>query len=126
MQRLFTAFARGLPGTGLLILRLVTGIRLVMEAITVLRTGLSTDMAVLQLVAAVGGLLLLAGSWTTIAGTLVAVVELWIALSHPADPWVNTLLAAISTALTLTGPGAWSVDARRFGLRRVNIPDSKG
>jgi len=126
MRRLFTAFARGLPGTGLFTLRLVTGIRAAIEGITVLGAGLSTETAVLQLLAAVGGLLLLAGSWTTVAGTLVAVLELCIAFSHPADPWAHILLASISAALTLTGPGAWSVDARRFGLRRVNIPDSKG
>ena len=126
MQRLFTAFTRGLPGTGLFILRLVTGTRLVFEAITVLGSGLQADGSVLKLLAAIGGLLLLAGSWTTAAGTLVAVIELWIAFFQPGDPWAHITLASISAALTLTGPGAWSVDARRFGLRRVNIPESKG
>ena len=97
-----------------------------LEGVTVLQAGLSLDPAILQLFAAGGGLLLLAGFWTPIAGTLVAVIELWIALSHAGHPWTNILLATISAALTLTGPGAWSVDARRFGLRRVKILDLNG
>lgn len=126
MQRLFTTFARGLPGTGLFILRLVTGIRLTIEGVTALGAGISIDTSIPRLLAAGGGLLLLAGFWTPIAGTLVALFELWIAFSQQADPWTNILLATISAALALTGPGSWSVDALRFGLRRMDILDKKG
>jgi len=125
MQRLFTTFARGLPGTGLFILRLVTGIGLTVQAVAVLQAGLSIEACILQVLAASGGLLLLVGFWTPIAGTLAAVFELWIAFSRQEDPWINVLLAIISAALALTGPGGWSVDALRFGLRRVEIPDSR-
>jgi uncharacterized membrane protein YphA (DoxX/SURF4 family) len=99
---------------------------LIIEGVTVLQAGLTSDTAVPRLLAAVGGLLLVAGFWTPIAGTLVAVFELWIASSQQVDLWTNILMATISAALSLTGPGAWSVDALRFGLRRVDIPDSKG
>jgi hypothetical protein len=33
----------------------------------------------------------------------------------------HALLAAIGLCLALLGPGAWSIDARLFGRRRVEI-----
>jgi uncharacterized membrane protein YphA (DoxX/SURF4 family) len=59
--------------------------------------------------------------WTPIAGALVAASELWIALrgiDHPRGP---ILLVAIGVAITVLGPGAWSIDARLFGRRRLDI-----
>jgi hypothetical protein len=54
-------------------------------------------------------------------------IELWTAFfSHPPDPWTSILLGTISLALALLGPGAWSVDARLFGWRRIDIRDPKG
>jgi len=34
-------------------------------------------------------------------------------------------LAAISAALVLLGPGAFSLDARLFGRRKIIIPESR-
>jgi uncharacterized membrane protein YphA (DoxX/SURF4 family) len=80
-----------------------------------------------QLVAALGGVLLLAGLWTPIAGTMTAIDELWIALSRlssqHSDLWIHILLAILSAGVAMLGPGAWSVDARLFGRRRVDIGD---
>jgi len=68
-------------------------------------------------------ILLLTGLWTPIAGALVAVLELWAAFSQPGDPWTRILLATLGLALALLGPGAWSVDARLFGWKRIAIRD---
>jgi putative oxidoreductase len=73
------------------------------------------------MIAAVGGLLLLAGLWTPVTGAIVAVAELWIVFSHGHDPWVSVMLASLGAALALLGPGAWSVDARLYGLKRIEI-----
>lgn len=75
------------------------------------------------LIAAGAGLLLLAGLWTPMTGALVAIVELWIAFSCPGDLWTPLLLGALGVGLAMLGPGAWSIDARLFGRKRIDIPD---
>jgi putative oxidoreductase len=83
--------------------------------------------ATLDILLAVAAMLLLAGLWTPIAGVLVAMIELWTAFfSHPPDPWNFILLGTLGAALALLGPGAWSVDARLFGWKRIDIGDRKG
>jgi uncharacterized membrane protein YphA (DoxX/SURF4 family) len=83
-------------------------------------------LVVLQLAAGGAAALLLVGSWTPVAGVLMAVAELGLALSHPADPhpdpWMHIRLGALGAALAMLGPGALSVDARRFGRKRIQIP----
>jgi uncharacterized membrane protein YphA (DoxX/SURF4 family) len=80
-----------------------------------------------QLAAALGGVLLLAGLWTPIAGIMTAIDDLWIPLSRlssqPSDLWIHILLAILSAGVAMLGPGAWSVDARLFGRKRVDIGD---
>jgi putative oxidoreductase len=77
---------------------------------------------ILQLVAAGAAALLLVGLWTPVAGVLMAVAELGLAFTRPADPWMHILLAALGVSLAMLGPGAWSVDARLFGRKRIQIP----
>jgi len=75
-----------------------------------------------QLVAACASALLLLGVWTPLAGVVMAVAELSLALSHSHDPWIHILLGTLGAALAMLGPGAWSVDARLFGRKRIQIP----
>jgi uncharacterized membrane protein YphA (DoxX/SURF4 family) len=65
------------------------------------------------------GLLLCAGLWTPIAGFALLVCALWAVFSGADEPWSQILLAAIGAALAMLGPGAWSVDARLFGRKRI-------
>ena len=114
LQRLFSTFPDGLPGAGLLCLRLGAGISLIHFAIANPSAG--------PIIAASAGLLLLAGLWTPVGGTLIAVTELWMAFSQRGDLWIDIVLAALAAGLALLGPGAWSVDARLFGRKRFSIP----
>ena len=78
-------------------------------------------MAVLAVLRVVGGTLLLAGFWTPVAGSLVAAIATWLAVTNV--DLASALLATIGVTLALVGPGAWSVDARLFGWKRIDVRD---
>lgn len=77
----------------------------------------------LDVVAAVAGILLLLGLWTPIAGAVVAIMELWIAVLAKSETSIHLLLAVLGAGLAMLGPGAWSIDSRLFGRKRLEIRD---
>jgi uncharacterized membrane protein YphA (DoxX/SURF4 family) len=83
-----------------------------------------------SILATIGGLLLLLGLWTPVAGIITAVGEGWIALSlYPSrlpETEMHALLAVLSMSLAMLGPGTWSIDSRLFGRRRFDIDRARG
>jgi putative oxidoreductase len=67
------------------------------------------------------GILLLVGLWTPVVGTASGIIELLIAFSQAGNYVPHILLAILSISLALLGPGAWSIDARVFGRKRIEI-----
>lgn len=126
MQRLFSNFAHGWAGSGLLLLRMLTGIALIHYGVVDLREAHQFVSIAPQIIAAGAGVLLLIGLWTPLAGALVAIAEVWIAFSRVGDPWIPIILAALGAALAMVGPGAWSIDARLFGRKHIDISNGSG
>ncbi len=70
------------------------------------------------------GSFLLAGLWTPVVGALQAIIEVWFGFSQGGGAGVHFLLAVLGVSLVMLGPGAWSVDARLFGRKRIDIRTS--
>jgi len=124
VQRLFSTFPDGWPGCGLLMLRVGIGIALIYFGATSLLVEIPASITLTQnLITAAAGIFLLAGLWTPIMGALVALDQIWIAISLLSSRrdsiWICIFLAVLSASVAMLGPGAWSIDARLFGRRRV-------
>ena len=124
MRRLYSTFAGGWPGIGLLFMRLVVGSVLLVRASWLLGTDPALDATLPFLSLAGPGLLLVAGLWTPLAGMAVAAIELYRILTAE-DVFASLMAATMAGALAMLGPGRWSVDARLFGWKRIDAPVRK-
>jgi putative oxidoreductase len=123
VQRLFSAFPNSWPGRGLLLQRVVTATILVCAGFQHLKGTTQFALILPHVIAAGAGILLLLGLWTPICGTLIAVVQVWVAFSGAGGSVVPIMLATLGATLAMIGPGAWSVDARLFGRKHFEIPE---
>ena len=102
-------------------MRLVAGGSLIAHGLVRLWTGPPPQLFIPDALGIAAGILLLAGLWTPVAGSLVAALGIWKSITEPGDPLANIFLCTIGIALALLGPGEWSVDARLFGWKRIDI-----
>ena len=117
MQRLFSTFAGGWPGRGLLLQRLLTSIALFHYGIRYFTEASQSASNTLHLMGAGAGIFLIVGLWTPVVGVLVAMIEVSTVFFHPGDPWISCILAILAATLAMIGPGEWSIDARLFGRK---------
>jgi uncharacterized membrane protein YphA (DoxX/SURF4 family) len=132
LHRLFSAFPAGLPGVGLLLLRVVVGAALVAHGVLCL---VSSDR--ITLVVSVSTALLLLSGGCLLIGFLTPILSLLAGLECLGIEWswfpfqllspFESKLAlapiiAMSAAIALLGPGAFSLDARLFGWKEIVIP----
>ena len=110
---------------GLLLMRLVVGSVLIVRAGFRFASNSPMNVTVLAVLTLIAGILLIAGLWTPIAGVSVAVIEIFKVFALPGDRWVWFLLGTAGAALAMLGPGLWSIDARLFGWRRIEVPPRK-
>jgi putative oxidoreductase len=127
VQRLFSTFADGSPGVGLLLLRLLTAGGLVYFGIEGIRESPVPLMIGLQGAGIAAGILLAAGLFTPLAGTVAAIAKIGIAIarfsSETGNAWIALTQVILAVALVMIGPGAYSIDARRFGRKHFNLSD---
>ena len=113
-------FPGGWPGAGLLLLRLAGAVSLLIGGCSEFwgppHGGLYTGFIMIGV-----GALLLAGLWTPVTGTLLAIIEVWIVFFQGGQAEIHLPLAALGVSLVMLGPGTWSVDARLFGRKRIDI-----
>lgn len=103
-------------------MRVVMGSALVVGASLTLLSDpppLSITLPAILLMSA--GILLFAGLWTPIAGISIALTEIWKMLMLAGDKWLWLMLATAGAALAMLGPGLWSVDARLYGWKRLEV-----
>ena len=123
MQRLFSTFADGYPGGGILLLRVLAGFGLIYRGIAVMTGAPSAASFVLPLIGAAAGLLILGGLWTPVVGLLGGAVEVSVAFTDPGTQSLAIMLAVLSVSLAMIGPGAWSIDARLYGRKQLLPPE---
>jgi putative oxidoreductase len=126
LRRLYSTFAGGWPGAGLLLMRVVVGSALVVRAGLRLWSDSPPMNVTIPAVLLIGaGTLLIGGLWTPIVGTFIALIEIWKMLTVAGDKSVWLLLGTAAVALAMLGPGLWSIDARLFGWKRIEAPPRK-
>jgi len=114
-------FPGGWPGAGLLLLRVAAALPLLIGGSLELRGVPHSWVHMTQFIGISVGVLLLAGLWTPVGGALKTVIEIWIIFSSGDAVVAHLLRAMVGVSLVMLGPGAWSVDARLFGRKRIDI-----
>jgi uncharacterized membrane protein YphA (DoxX/SURF4 family) len=124
-----------LPGVGLILLRLAVAVGAIFHGVCrlIASSGPTPILWATGLLECLIGGALLIGFLTPVAGCLATVantasgasVMLASGLLADARAATSIILAVMSLALVLLGPGAFSLDARIFGRREIIIPAAR-
>jgi uncharacterized membrane protein YphA (DoxX/SURF4 family) len=132
LQRTFSTFPGGRAGVGLLLLRVALGAELAWCSYALLIPWQSTKahVAAIATLILASGISLVLGFLTLLSSVCAAILSLGIlALWLPASAsdidafrLSSAFAAIIALSLAFIGPGAYSIDARRYGRREIIIP----
>jgi uncharacterized membrane protein YphA (DoxX/SURF4 family) len=129
LRRLYSTFPGSLPGAGLLLLRITIGVGLLIHAFSWLIEPQASENGMWApcLLALVIGISFILGFLTPLAGSISALASIAIRLRHP--EWSTSMAGLLGVsplviviAITLLGPGAFSLDAYFFGRRKIIVP----
>ena len=121
MRRFFSSFAGGLPAVGLLLIRLAAGAALIIDGRERVYWGQHFGLLILGVFTIVDGAALIAGVWTPLTGLLALVLSVCDIFIYHEGPCPAILLASMGAGLAFVGPGAFSIDAWLFGLKRFDV-----
>jgi uncharacterized membrane protein YphA (DoxX/SURF4 family) len=119
MQRLFTTFPNSWPGAGLLLLRLTLAAAIFLQHPH--PVGSVALIVALDAVEVLIGSLLTIGLWTPLACVAQLVLEIHSIVTGAGAIRSSVLYSATYVSLAALGPGAWSLDARLFGRKKMYI-----
>ena len=129
MRRLYSSFPGSLPGAGLLLLRITIGLGMLAQAFSWLAEPQSCDrgMWIPGLLVLLIGISFILGFLNPVGGSVSALAGVSIRLFQP--EWSSSISSLLGVnplvmvmAITLLGPGAFSLDAYFFGRRRIIVP----
>lgn len=121
MRRFFSNFAGGWPAIGLLLIRIASGGALIVDGRERIFSGQHVGLLVIGASTIVDGIPLILGLWTPLAGLLALLLSTADVLIYHEGPCPAILLACMGAGVALVGPGAISIDAWLFGLKRIDI-----
>ena len=129
LQKLFSTFPEGWPGVGLVLMRLTVSLSAIVQgANTLIGSHAHIFGCAIGSLEILVGIALMMGFLTPIAGACASLGNLangvsWSLTSDGnSNAIVSFYLFVICVAITLLGPGAFSLDARLFGRREIIIP----
>ena len=129
MRRFYSTFPGSMAGVGLLLLRITVGSGMLVQASAWLMVPQTFDSGLWApaLLAIVIGISFILGFLTPLAGCVSTLAGVATRLLQPQWSTSMTGLLGVSPlvmviAITLLGPGAFSLDAYFFGRRRIIIP----
>jgi len=122
MQRLFSTFAEGWPGAGLLLQRVLTSTILLYCVASHLLENARLATGVPYLIVAIAGVFLFLGLWTPLAGITITIVGVWVFFACSAHSLTAIIVAVLGATLAMIGPGMWSIDARLYGRKHLEAP----
>jgi hypothetical protein len=117
MQRLFSMFPSGGPGLALILSRVSVGASVLLTVFTAPHRGIWMPAISIPL-----SMLLCVGFLTPMAAILTIPIYLVDTASFRIAPGAVVIAILQAIALTLLGPGSYSIDAHLYGRRVVVIP----
>ena len=127
VQRPFSTFPGGLPGIGLLLLRVALATSCALQGVHAASIHDASFITyAIAAVEIVSGVLMLFGFCTPVAAVLIILSEA-AAMSLIGSPTASSLALtfydlALAVAVLMLGPGTFSVDGRLYGRREITIP----
>ena len=122
MQRLFSTFPNSWPGAGLFLLRVALAVPAATDGLfrlLPLRAGWAVATGLVTVVTSTQVLLGLGTPYVAATLGVAQLAPLFVG-GFPLETQI--LRTAIAVSLVMLGPGAWSIDRRLFGRKRIELP----
>ena len=126
MRRFISNFVGGRPALGLLLIRIAAGVALITDGRERVYSGQHLGLLTLGIFTIIDGTLLTSGLWSSLAGFFALALSIGDILIYHEGPCPAILLACMGVGVAFVGPGALSIDAWLFGLKRIDIDKLEG